>query len=157
MAITEVGEAVRVLRPFLPKEEFSVMTLYANRGSDKLAYQEKLLELANRIETMPITYQQDGKGDDAIVYLHYFRRGSDWYITEKDMEGGVEQAFGWACLNGDVENAGIGYISIAELTELGVELDLFFTPCPLREVKAGREHRAQALERLRNQPQVAVS
>ena len=49
------------------------------------------------------------------MHLHYFRAGSDWYITEKDMEGaGTRQAFGYAVLNGDTQNAELGYIDIGE-------------------------------------------
>lgn len=77
-----LARAVKDLKPFVPKGEFSMMLHFARNGSDKIAYQEKLLELAHRVATMPVTYAQDGKGDEAIVYLHYFHGGSDWYITE---------------------------------------------------------------------------
>jgi hypothetical protein len=45
------------------------------------------------------------------------------------------QAFGYACLNGDTENAELGYISIEELTENGVELDLYYKPEKLGDIK----------------------
>ena len=61
----------------------------------------------------------DGKGDDAVVYLHYFRGGMDWYITEKDMEEEQHQAFGLADLGYGGE---LGYISIQELIDNGVSL-----------------------------------
>lgn len=64
--------------------------------------------------------------------------GSDWYITEKDMAGGVAQAYGLAILNGDLEMAEMGYISIAELTRCGVEIDLYFKPCTLGQIKKTR-------------------
>lgn len=81
---------------------------------------------------MPKTYEQDGKGDQATAHLHYFLNGSDWYITEKDMDGGIQQAYGYAILNGDDECAEVGYISIEELTrpacdslmKIGVSSDL---------------------------------
>ena len=143
------AQAFQALKPFLPKGEFLTIVQCACRSSDKLAFQEKLFEVAERIATMPETYEQDGKGDEAIVYLHYFLGGSDWYITEKDMDGGVLQAFGYSCSNGDVQNAGLGYISIRELTELGVELDLHFTPCSLREVKDALQRKAGVLKQVR--------
>lgn len=34
--------------------------------------------------TTPDLYEQDGKGDAAIVYAHYFVGGCDWLITEYD-------------------------------------------------------------------------
>ena len=93
------------------------------------------IDLEKLIASAPVTYEQDGKGDDAIVYLHYFFGGCDWYITEKDVDGGVQQAFGYAVLFGDKENAELGYICITEIIQCGAELDLYFTPCPLAEIK----------------------
>ena len=88
------------------------------------------------IASTPVTYEQDGKGDDAIVYLHYFFGGCKRLcITEKDIDGGVQQAFGYAVLFGDKENAELGYICITEITQYGAELDLYFTSCPLAEIK----------------------
>ena len=108
-------------------------------GEEGTYFMEKLIEFGERVSTMPVTYDQDGKGDDAIAYLHYFDGGSDWYITEKDVDGGVIQAFGYAILNGDDEMAELGYINIVEITRLcGAELDLHFTPCTLAEIKAQR-------------------
>ena len=99
---------------------------------------QKLIDLAQQIDTMPKTYEQDGKGDQAIAHLHYFTGASDWYITEKDMDGGIQQAYGYAILNGDNECAEVGYISIEELTRHGAELDLHFAPRSLAEIKAKR-------------------
>jgi hypothetical protein len=93
---------------------------------------------ANIIESMPVTYEQDGLGDNAIIHLHYFLNGCDWYITEKDMDGGVLQAYGFAILNGDLHNAEMGYISIAELMRLGAEMDFYFTQKTIGELKAER-------------------
>lgn len=84
------------------------------------------------------------KGPDAIVYLHYFIAGCDWYITEKDSEDEQRQAFGVAQLNGDPEYS---YISITELCEIkvkippfgfktGVELDFYWKPKPLKDIPA---------------------
>jgi len=50
---------------------------------------------------------------DAIVYAHYFVGSSDWLITEYSPE--EDNAFGWACLGGDRQNAELGYVSMAEL------------------------------------------
>lgn len=100
------------------------------RGEEKQYFREMVRDLKNLIKNMPATYGQDGV-KDPTVYLHYFKNGSDWYITEKDMDGGVDQAFGYAILNGDTEMAEMGYISIRELASVGAELDLHFNPQPL--------------------------
>lgn len=70
----------------------------------------------------------DRKPKEPTYHLHYFFRGCDWYIQEKDIdsEDGQIQAFGLANLGYGFE---LGYISIQELVENGVELNLHFTPC----------------------------
>lgn len=124
-----------IVYPFLPGAQ-RLSLLEECRGEEKGFFMQKILDLGQLIQGMPETYGQDGKGDDAIAYLHYFNSGSDWYITEKDMNGGINQAFGYAILNGDHQSAECGYISIAELTNFGVELDFHFTPCTLATIKA---------------------
>ncbi len=105
------------------------------QGEQGQFYREKLVELKKTIASMPVTYAQDGLGDNAIVHLRYFTESSDWYITEKDMEGdGTLQAYGYAeIFTGEGE---LGYISIAELVRNPhVELDLYWTPRTLGECK----------------------
>jgi len=137
--MVEVGkwEAIEYLREFIPKNELELVIDYT-KGKEDGFFVEKLLELYILILTMPKTYEQDGKGDEAIAYLHYFKGGSDWFITEKDIntdKEGQVQAFGYTILNGDKEMAEMGYISIKELIENNVELDLYWTPKTLKEVK----------------------
>ena len=135
--ITEVTKAVAIIRPFLSAAQLSVMG-DACRGEEGEWFKKRFIDLQREIETMPATYEQDGKGDEAIVYLHYFTASSDWYITEKDIDGGIQQAFGYAILNDDTDNAELGYISIAELVRCQVELDLHFKPCSLGAIKYRR-------------------
>ena len=127
-------DAIQAIRPFLSHSQFSVM-VSACCGEEGDFFRKKFIELEKLIASTPVTYEQDGKGDDAIVYLHYFFGGCDWYITEKDVDGGVQQAFGYAVLFGDTQNAELGYICITEITRFGAELDLYFTPYPLAEIK----------------------
>ena len=111
-----------------------IVTMLTNiEGEEGEYFFDKLIEMAETINTMAKTYEQDGKGDSAIVYLHYFMRGFDWYITEKDMETEQLQAFGLADLGHGGE---LGYISIVEILTASAELDLHFTPKTLAEVKA---------------------
>lgn len=109
---------------------------YALKGEERDAIGEIIAAVASTITSMPRTYQTDGLGDAVIVHLHYFKAGSHWYITELDLEGdGRLQAFGYAILNGDTMNAELGYISIEELVDNGVELDLYWTKRTLGELK----------------------
>ncbi len=123
------NEVLETVRPFMSESQFRVVASNASRGEEKEFFREKLLEVANTIKGMPKTYDQDGKGMQSVAHLHYFKGSADWYITEKDKEGGVDQAFGWADLFGD--GGELGYISIAEIVGAGVELDLYFKPATL--------------------------
>lgn len=123
------------LKPFLPAGEYGALRQAIN-GEEGAAIRQLCADQVALIAAMPVTYQQDGKGDAAIAYLHYFFGGSDWFITEKDKLGdGRAQAYGFAVLNGDTDNAEYGYISIAELVENEVELDLYWQTQPMSEVK----------------------
>jgi hypothetical protein len=165
---TEAIEAIKVLQEFMSQSELSAIA-DGCRGEEKQFFFNKLVELANIIKIMPVTYEQDGKGKQAIAYLHYFKNGADWYITEKDKgEPGAEytcehcgqlnnrncingitchrcgtpisepaqlQAFGLADLGEGFPE--LGYISIVELVQAGVELDLYLTPKTLAEIEKG--------------------
>ena len=133
----QFGKGHGYLKQFMSRVQLRVV-LDACFGEEKKFFIEKVVELGALIDSMPKTYEQDGAGDDAIVSLHYFNGSSDWYITEKDRDGGTRQAFGFVVMNGQKDSAELGYVSIAELVSYGVELDLHFTPCKLSEVKAKR-------------------
>ena len=103
------------------------------RGEEGKWYRAKLAEIARTFETMHKVYEQDGLGHNAIVHLHYFKNGCDWYITERDTSVEQHQAFGAANLG---DGAELGYISIAEIIAAGAELDLHWTPKTLKEALA---------------------
>ena len=152
--------AKSTIRPFLSTSQYLAM-LECCKGEEGEFFESKFQEMARRVTTMPKTYEASN-ADDPLVSLHYFMGGSDWYIIEKDIEDGVSQAFGYAILNGDLMCAELGYISISELVgtkfhangvihngnskttvqvPLHVELDLYFEPKPLSEVKQLLEQR----------------
>lgn len=89
---------------------------------------DKVLELSEVVANTPALYAQDGAGDSAVVYLHYFKGGYDCWITELDRAEHL--AFGKASF-GDYPE--YGYISMVELFDNGVELDLYWTPKPIGE------------------------
>lgn len=134
-AINNAIEAFNNLKPFVSDGQLAAMKAGCH-GEEGQYFIDTLLNLDRRIETMPKTYEQDGKGMDAIAYLHYFRGGMDWYITEKDTDEdgeGQQQAFGLADLGYGAE---LGYISIQELIDAGVELDLHFEPTALSKLRS---------------------
>lgn len=135
-------EAIKKLHAFIGMAQLKCMG-DAMRGEEKQFFFDLACEWAEKIEKMPKTYEQDGAGDAAIIHLHYFKNGMDWWITEKDMEPEQLQAFGYVNL-GDPQNAELGYISIEELKQNGIEFDLYWKPKPLGEIKAVLEFEAAA-------------
>lgn len=92
----------------------------------------KIMALAQIIRDMPKTYETTGQGDAAVCSLHYFFRGCDWYIIEKDVETEENQAFGLCRLgHGEPE---FGYISLPEILSAGAEIDLYFEPTPVATI-----------------------
>lgn len=133
-------KTIEAVRPFVPVVQLACLA-DGLRGEEREFFREKLRELAATIEAMPVTYAQDGLGDEAVVYLHYFIGGADWWITEKDIGApgeGMEQrqAFGMVDLGHGPE---LGYISINELVRVrGMDIDLHWKPQTLAQVKAKR-------------------
>ena len=103
-----------------------------NSGAEEL--KPEIDRIKQVIAEMPTTYKQDGLGMLSLVFLHYFINGTDVYITEKDSEDEQLQAFGYTVLNGDIDMAEFGYVSIEELKDNNFELDLYFDIQPLFEV-----------------------
>lgn len=130
---TEAAEAIQSLRGFIGRSQLSAIAS-ACRGEECQFFFDKLVEMAALVHFMPKTYDQDGKGDEALVTLHYFTGGCDWWITEKDMLEEQHQAFGLADLGQGHRE--LGYISLVEILQAGAELDLYFTPRTLAAVKA---------------------
>ena len=72
---------------------------------------------------IPRLYEQDGKGKNTLIHLHFFMGNSDWFISEFD---GKDTFFGFVCLNGWKDLAEWGCIYFMELKELdfrGLEVD----------------------------------
>lgn len=139
----ELFPGLRTLEHFIGPAQMAAL-VEACRGEEGQAFRAKVQEYATRVKQMPDTYQTTADGG-ALAYLHYFTAGSDWWIVEKDAgapddepseRGKQVQAYGYALLNGDRQNAESGYISIQELIENGAELDLYWTPKPLGDVRA---------------------
>ena len=116
--------------------------LGANQGG--LTTDGMLEEVSKWYDKTPKLNSQDGKGKNAVVYLHYFNPSSDWYITELDKKDKI--AFGYVVLNGDVQMSEFGYISLDELNDMsGVrnkmlmpELDYYWSPKTLNQAFQNR-------------------
>ena len=73
-----------------------------------------------QLKRLPALYSQDGKGNKARVKLLVRLQKFVWLLTEYD---GSDLFFGFVCLN-DEQNAELGYISKAELEDLGAKYPL---------------------------------
>ncbi len=133
-------ELVQKLRPFLPAVQFHLIAEQL-KGEEGEYFQKLFEKMIFDWEEMPTTYQTEKvPKDQKIVRMHYFTPSSDWYIIEKDKELEQDQAFGYVILNGDTENAELGYISIEELKKIpSINLDYNWKPTPLGKVIEGKE------------------
>ena len=99
-------------------------------------------EIRKRIEailnSMPHTYETEKKKLEEKYYLHFFRGGCDFYISELDIsskpdgedEIGVPEDFQWQMFGSANLGYGaeLGYICLKELLDNGIELDFHFEP-----------------------------
>jgi hypothetical protein len=134
VSMLETAAAAKKLQRFIMPSQLSMIGDMC-RGEERDFFKNKVLELSDTVNSMPVTYETDGQGDQAMAHLHYFSRDCDWYITERDQEEEQLQAFGLAC----IWEEELGYISIQELIEAGAELDLYWTPKTLSQIKAERQ------------------
>ena len=125
-----------MLEQFIPARQLR-FTRSLFRGEEGQFFRDKLAELAKTWAAMPVLYGQEGKGEQAIVHLHYFGGSADWWITEKGDGPNNPEAFGLADLFGD--GGELGYISMEELcAQPGVEIDYHWTLKTLAQVRAAR-------------------
>lgn len=130
--MADVNNVMPLLKNFIGAAQLSAVGSLI-RGEEGQFFKDKMVEIANVIQTMPKTYGQDGMADKAIAYLHYFKGSGNWYIIEKDMEDDQLQAFGLANIFGD--GGELGYINIEEIIQHGVELDFHWTPKTIGQIK----------------------
>lgn len=99
-------------------------------------------------DKIPPLYSQDGLADP-IVYWHYrfelpldvdldslkVRQilGFQNLFTEYDKDTG--DAFGWGMIQGDIQNAELGYANVYELERCGMSRDPLWEPCKMSLAK----------------------
>ena len=137
------SEALTILEEFISPQQVQAIAQACN-GDEGEHFRQILQHYGERVLTMPKTYEQDGLGECAVAYLHYFTGSCDWYITERDSDPdgeGQHQAFGIANLGYGPE---LGYISIPELIANGAEFDLHFEPAPLADIEKAHDAKCDA-------------
>lgn len=112
---------------FVPRQQ-ALALLELMHSEDAQSYARAIENVKAVIDSMPTSGQQDGKGDQAVAYLHYFGGVQKYYVTEKgevDEDFGQQLSFG---LINDGQWAELSYIDIEPLTHGGYELDLNWSP-----------------------------
>jgi hypothetical protein len=127
--LSEAEAALKEVGRFIGKDQLAALDILF-MGEERQYFFDRVCELRDLMANMPQTYEQDGKGESAMIYLHYFIGNCNWYITERDSEEEQLQAFGIANLGYGPE---YGYISIQELLKNRVELDLYYRPRTVAE------------------------
>ena len=126
-----IETALNIIEGYMPSSEFRVIKNYTEHSEEKQFFIEKAKEIADIIKAMPDLYGQDGKGENAIAYLHYFAPSFDTYILEINRND-PSDAFGLTIPHDSAVE--LGYINIDELKRHS-ELDLHFTPKTVGEIR----------------------
>lgn len=119
-------------KKFIPEMEYSTLLDNATHGEESEYFKQKIKHVADMGH---ILYEnRDGKSYNSETklhdkgFIHYFIGSSDWYVCEVDEDN---VGFGYAILNGDIQNAEYGYIDLNEVTTLTLngfiqtELDIY--------------------------------
>lgn len=119
-------------KKFIPEMEYSTLLNNATQGEETEFFKKKIKHVADMGH---ILYEnRDGKSYNSETklhdkgFIHYFIGSSDWYVCEVNEDN---VGFGYAILNGDIQNAEYGYIDLNEVTTLTLngfiqtELDIY--------------------------------
>lgn len=129
-----------MLKNFVPPRQLAFIRKL-EKGEEGAHFTERLERIQKIIDTMPATYETEEKKLVVTCFLHYFIGGTDFYIIEKDKgapdderPGQQTQAFGLVRLGAGYDPE-LGYINLDEVFQVGAELDLYFEPAPLGDIK----------------------
>ena len=130
-------EAARIAGPFISPAQRRIIIAACN-GEERDFFRQKLHAIAQTIQAMPKTYETEEQPTGAkVAHLRYFAGArAEFYIVEKDSDpdgAGQAQAFGLADLYND--GGELGYISLPEIFAAGGELDLYYTPKTLAQLR----------------------
>ena len=145
MDLLTTKKKLNKIKDFFNNSELQVVK--ANVGE----YSDSIINLYNYIKDIPELNATDGE-EEKIARLHYFSSSSDWYVVELG-KGDIfdddnimqKEAFGYASLNGDLQNGEYGYMNIDEIKKYA-ELDLYFEPQSLNKIIEKRNRQDEAEE-----------
>ena len=102
-------------------------------------WNEPKLEELNRL---PKLYETESvELQDKIIQMHFFIGGTDYYVAEFD---GDDMMWGFVILNGDMQMAEWGYISLSEIKDIRcgfveVDFDLHWKPVKAIDIQKIKE------------------
>jgi hypothetical protein len=71
-----------------------------------------------QLASIPGLYEMDHiSTQDKIIHAHFYIGSSHWFIAEFDQ---TDTMFGFCILNGDLEMAEWGYVSLEELKDINI-------------------------------------
>ena len=121
-----------LLQKVMPRHQQQFLRQIAEEEVEGM--QRILDRLEQAWQNMPAFRAQDGKGKQAVVYAHYFKGSSDWWITEYNPK--EHMAYGYVILNGDSQFGEFGNIYLPDVTATSVELDFHWQPVTVQEALA---------------------
>ena len=122
--ISYLIRSLKFLRSVMSKSQFYAFGDLCKNSEERDFFRLKALELEKTFKDLPALYLTDGQ-KDSLFTVHYFGPSFDCWIKEIDLETG--EAFGMSKFYGN--DPELGYISIHDLCENGMEIDLNFAPC----------------------------
>lgn len=123
-----------LLKYFVPYPQLDVVRMLT-RGEEGRFFSQKIRELYETINTMPKIYETQNQGDEAIVHLHYFGRGYDLFITERDTSLEQKQAFGYTYVQSE-RSGFLAYVDVNNFIQFAdANLDLHWKTISLKECK----------------------
>ena len=129
------------IRWFMPRSQAAAIHCIL-RGEEADFMRAKLQHMQDVVDNMPVSYETQEQGAGAFARLHYFRGNCDAWIAELDKgapddapEDYQSQAWGMVDLGYGPE---IGYVSIPELLAARMELDLYYKPQTLADIRRAR-------------------
>jgi len=134
LAVRAAQDAI-FISPYISNKQAKEIAL-SLRGENKADMMKQIVSVAEVIEKIAISPEQNGLNDQATVFLHYKLHNWHWYITERVDGERIDQAFGYVILATDRKRRlQFRNISIMDLISHGCELDLTFSPQAVSTIK----------------------
>ena len=118
--LTVTPQELSLVKSVLPLIQY-VSTLRYAQNEERDFFIGKIKEIAESVKNAPEIGTTDGMKEHRIILRYSQSSGTETLVTEIGKDG---EAFGFQCLNGDLQNAEWGYINLNEVKNIrGMEVD----------------------------------